>query len=76
MYVFTNGLTDTKVGEMRFFNGNLYMLFDNSQVIRAFAPNGIMLNEWGCLSALPSLISSEKVCTWTRMEMSFILYGR
>ena len=39
-------MTDTKVGEMQFFNGNLYMLFDNSQVIRAFAPNGIMLNEW------------------------------
>lgn len=53
MYVFTNGLTDTKVGEMRFFNGNLYMLFDNSQVIRAFAPNGIMLNEW----ALPVSVS-------------------
>ena len=33
--------------------GNLYMLFDNSQVIRAFAPNGIMLNEW----ALPVSVS-------------------
>ena len=53
MYVFTNGLTDTKVGEMWFFNSNLYMLFDNSQVIRAFAPNGIMLNEW----ALPVSVS-------------------
>jgi hypothetical protein len=43
---FVNRLTDTKVGEMQLFNGNLYMLFDNSQVIRAFAPDGIMLNEW------------------------------
>jgi hypothetical protein len=24
----------------------LYLLFDNSQVIRAFAPDGTMVNEW------------------------------
>jgi hypothetical protein len=44
--LFTQGLVDQKVAEMQYFGGLLYFLYNNDRRIRAFDPNGIMVNEW------------------------------
>jgi hypothetical protein len=44
--VVAKGLTDEKVGSMQFFEGRLYVLFDNERVIRVFDPKtGIIVQE-------------------------------
>jgi SPX domain protein involved in polyphosphate accumulation/uncharacterized membrane protein YidH (DUF202 family) len=42
-----NGLTDSKIGALNYFEGVLYILHDNAQVVRAWdIEEGKMLSEW------------------------------
>jgi uncharacterized membrane protein YidH (DUF202 family) len=41
-----DGLTDSKISSLEYFENVLYVLHDNAKVVRAWALNGALLSEW------------------------------
>jgi len=54
---FMTELVDTTASAMQFFKGNLYILYGNSMVIRAFSAEAMVINEWKLPVGVPLYVS-------------------
>ena len=54
---FIKNVIDTKISAMQFFGGNLYTLYNNDRIIRAYEPSGALINEWALPVGEPFYVS-------------------
>jgi len=67
--VLNQGLKDSKIADMQYFENVLYILFDNAEVIRAFdLTSGTMLKEWN----VPFVPNFEK--QWEGMNLERVAH--